>query len=150
MTKFETNRMIVQRGLTLRAAKRREEAAKKAEAAREAALDAAEDAMHREINFMSKWQQIENEISRAAQQSVEESRERRAAIRAREEKKAEQLRIFIRRSFATLGVSLTLLLLCKVDALAVWAAKGGMLLAGLFCVANYVAYTARNWKWRAE
>lgn len=146
MTNLEANRMIVQRGLTLRAAQRREEAAKKAEAARDAVLDAAESDLHRDINFQSKWHQIEKAVAQAAEESLAQSRERRAANRAREEKKAEQWRTFIHRSFGSLGFAVTLYILCKIGALAIWAAEIGMVLAGLFCIANFVAYATRNRK----
>lgn len=144
MTNIERNRMYVQRGLTIRAAQRREEAARKAEEAREASLDAAEDALHRDINFQSKWRQIEKAVTQAAEQSMAQHKERKNANRAREEKMAEQLRTFLWRQFAPLGGAVLLLVLYKVDALALWATKSGMVLAGLFCIANYVAYAARN------
>lgn len=144
MTNTKLNRLFVQRGLMLRAARRSEEAAKRAEEARDAAMDAAESAMLREIDFRSKWRQIEQAVAQAAEMNLDQDKGRKAANRLREEKRAENQRLFLRRSAASLGSAFVIGFLYVVNGVALWLAALGITLASLFFILNVLAYITRK------
>ena len=144
MTNTKLNRLFVQRGLMLRAARRSEEAAKRAEEARDAAMDAAESAMLREIDFRSKWRQIEQAVAQAAEMNLDQDKGRKAANRLREEKRSENQRLFLRRSAASLGSAFVIGFLYVVNGVALWLAALGITLASLFFILNVLAYITRK------
>ena len=142
MTMYEQNREYVLRGLALRAVKRNEEAARKEAAARDAALDAAERDMHREINFQTRWNKIEKGVAQAAEQRDKEAAERKAAIRAKEKKEAENWRLYMRRLGIALIIAAALTLLFTIGAVSLGLELTGIALAGVWAIANYAAYAA--------
>ena len=146
MNNTELNRLLVKRGLMLRAAKRSDEAAKRAEAARDAAMDAAERAMLREIDFKRKWRQIEQAVELAAERNLEQDNYRKATNRVQAKKQAEKRRTFLRRSAASLGSAFLIGFLYAVNGVALWVAAIGITMACLFFILNSIAYITRNQK----
>lgn len=133
----EKNRLIVQRGLALRAIK-------SAAIRQEAAQETASRAMCQEINFRSKWHQIENETAQANQRREKMVADQRAARRAHDAKKAQQWSTFLKRTFAPVGIAAMLHILHAVGAIQLWLAVSGMVLTLVYIIVNYVAYATRN------
>lgn len=142
MTMYEQNREYVLRGLALREVKRNEEAALREAKARDAALDAAESDMHREINFRTRWNGIEKEAAQAAEQRSKETAERRAERQAKEKKATENWNMFMRRMGIALIIAASLTILFTIDAVSLWLELTGIALAGVWAIANYAAYAA--------
>ena len=140
MTMYEQNREYVLRGLALREVKRNEEAALREEAARDAALDAAEREMHREINFRTRWNGIEKKAAQAAELRDKETAERRAAIQAKEKKATENLNLYMRRMGIALIIAAAMTILFSIEAVSLWLELTVIALAGVWSIANYAAY----------
>ena len=146
MTMYEQNREYVQRGLTIRGFKRNEEAARQAEAAKDAALDAAERDLHRDINFLSRWNDIEKKVTQRAEQRDKGLADRKAAYRARSKKQDEQWNTYLLRTFVPLLIASAFTFLFVIDAVCLWLNLTGIALCGVYTVYNFVAYATRNCK----
>lgn len=142
MTMYEQNREYVLRGLALREVKRNEEAALREEAARDAALDAAERDMHREINFRTRLNGIEKEATQAAELRDRETAERRAARQAKEKKATENWNLYLRRLGIALIIASAITILFTIDAVSLWLELTVIALSGVWAIANYAAYAA--------
>lgn len=140
----EHNRMYVQRGLELRAIKRRDEAARVAEVQREAAQQAAERRLHADVNFRSKWTLIENEAAQANLSHDSRTRDQRAARRAQAAKRKEQWHTYLERTLTAVGAAAALNILHAIGGIELWIAAPGMILAAAYTVINCVAFTTRN------
>lgn len=140
----ERNRMIVQRGLELRAAKRREENSRKAEMEREAAYEAADREMRREINFRSKWASVERSVSKSDDQRTRIESKQRAIHRECQAKRASNWRLFLLRNFECVIVALIANALYAVGGIEIWISLPVMIMALIYCVMNYLAYMKRN------
>ena len=140
MTMYEQNREYVLRGLALREVKRNEEAALQAEKARDAALDAAERDMHREINFRTRWNEAEKRVAQAAEKRDRDAAERKAAMRAKEKKENDNWNMCMRRLGIALIIASVLTILFTIDAVSLWLELTGIALAGLYAITNCAAY----------
>lgn len=148
MTMYEQNREYVIRGLTIRGFKKNEEAARQAEAAKDAALDAAEREMHLDINFQSRWNEIEKKVTQRAEQRDRDYANRKAADRARNKKADEQWNKYLLRMSVPLIIASLLTILFTIDAVCLWVNLAGIALCGVYTIYNFVAYITRNRKTR--
>ncbi len=140
----EKNRMIVQRGLELRAAKRREEEARAAAIRQEAAQQAAEQRLQDDVNFLSKWNLVETETAQAAQSRDKQAHDQRTARRAMYARKNKQWGTFLKRTFIPVGIAGALNVLHAIGGVSLWLALIGMTMSILYIIINCAAYTARN------
>lgn len=139
-----TAREYVQRGLTLRAIQQRDEEAKAAAARQEAAQQAAELSLHEDVNFISKWNRLENETAQAHQSRDKRAHDQRAARRAMYARKNEQWGTYLKRTIIPVGIAGALDLLHAIGGVELWLAVTGMSLCCLYIIINCAAYTARN------
>lgn len=146
MTMYEQNREYVLRGLALREVRRNEETARQTAAERDAALDAAERDMHRDINFMSRWNEIEKKVVQATERREKKTAERKAAIRARVKRFSDNLSLYMYRQGIALIIASALTILFALNAISFWLDLTGLFLAIAFSISNYVAYATRNRK----
>lgn len=144
MTIYEQNREYVLRGLALREVKRNEEAARQTAAAKDAALDAAERDLHRDINFQSRWNDIEKTVTQRAERRDKELAERKAAHHARSKKQDENLNTYLLRMSIPLIIASILTILFTFDAVSLWVNLTGIALCGAYAIYNFVAYATRN------
>lgn len=144
MNKCQVNRKIVQQGLDLRAAKRREEARMREAAAKEAAHDKAERNLHEEINFHSKVFVIEQIAVQIDEDRAKQEAIRRAHRRELEANREAQKVMFMKRNFYPMFIAIFLYILYDISAIKVWLAIAGTVLCGLYIIANGVAYLTRN------
>lgn len=140
----KTNREYVQRGLTLRAIQQRDEEARYAAIRQEAAQQAAERSLHEDVNFISKWNRLENEAAQAHQSRDKQAHDQRAARRAVYARKNEQWGTYLKRTFIPVGIAGALNVLHAIGGVELWLAVTGMTLCGLYVIVNYAAYAARN------
>lgn len=144
MTMYQQNREYVLRGLAIREFKKNEEASRQSAAERDAAFDAAESDMHRGINFMSRWNEVEKELTQATERRDRQAAQKKAASRAREKKATDNWNMYMRRCFGSLAVGSVLTILFLIDAICLWLELTGIALAGVYAIANCVAYATRN------
>lgn len=140
----KTNREYVQRGLTLRAIRQRDEEARYAAIRQEAAQQAAELSLHEDVNFISKWNRLENETAQAHQNRDKRAHDHRAARRAAYARKHEQWGTYLKRTIIPVGIAGALNVLHAIGGVELWLAVTGMTLSGLYIIINCAAYTARN------
>ena len=143
MTMYEQNREYVLRGLALREAKRNEEAARKRTAEQEAALDAAERDMHREINFQSTWTGIEKGVTQAAEERDKQTADKRAARRKWEKNKYARVLADLRCVGLALAIGAALHFLCSVDAISLWIELTGLSLASAYLAVMFAVHVNR-------
>ena len=139
-----TNREYFQRGLTLRAIQRKDNEDRAAAIRQEAAQQAAERSLHDDVNFYSKWAQVENEAAQAHQSRDQQARDQRAARRAVYARKNEQWGTYLKRTIIPVGIAGALNVLHAIGGVELWLALTGMTLCGLYVIVNYAAYAARN------
>lgn len=140
----KTNKEYVQRGLTLRAIRQRDEEARAAAVRQEAAQQAAELSLHEDVNFISKWNRLENETAQAHQSRDKQVHDQRAARRAVYARKHEQWGTYLKRTFIPVGIAGALNVLHAIGGVSLGLALTGMSLSGLYIIINCAAYTARN------
>lgn len=142
----DKNREIVQRGLDLRRAKRKAEAAQKAEAAMDAAYEAAGMEMRAEINFYSRFHEEEKKVAWANQCRDAQTAERRATRRAQDRKRAQNWNIYLMRNVLCVLVSAASYGLNTIGVITELQSLPVMILAFVYCFVNYSAYMNRNGK----
>lgn len=142
----ELRREIVQRGLDLRKAKRQEEARQREEAQREATLEAYGEEMRREINFHARFQQAEKEAAERNERRDRREANRRANRRAQEAKRAYNWHTYIMRNFWSVFAATVVYLLDMAGAVHIAVSLPLLILAGAFCIVNYIAFATRNCK----
>ena len=139
-----TNRDYVQRGLTLRAIKQKDEEARYAAIQQEAAQQTAQRIMLEDINFLGKWARVESDTAQALQSRDKQARDRRTARREQQAKRKAQWNAYLKRTFIPVGIAGALNVLHAIGGVSLWLALTGMTLSCLYIIINCAAYTARN------
>ena len=140
----QTNKEYVRRGLTLRSIQQRDEEARYAAIQQEAAQQAAERSLHEDVNFISKWNRLENETAQSRQSRDKQAHDQRAARRAVYARKTEQWGTYLKRTFISVGIAGALNILHAIGGVELWLSVTGMTLCSLYIIINCAAYTARN------
>ena len=131
------NREIVQRGLALRKAKRREEAARMEAARQKEAREAAE----RENEFALAWLVLEAKAAEENRRRDEREAARREARRVSAQKRAQNLKKHLRHSFGSLALVLGMSLLYDLGAVTFGFALLVMCLCLVYSGVDLLAYT---------
>lgn len=153
----DLNREIVQRGLAIRKLQRQEEDRQKEEARREAALEAVGCEMRREINTRCAVRRMEKEAAEAqerreAQEAKDKARQaaRNEARRKQTAKQVENWNKYFRHLGKAAAVASVVCLLNAAEIIPCEICLVVLALCGLYCIANYIAYSTRNRKSRKE
>ena len=113
------------------------------EAEQDAALDAAERQLRATINQRTQERRAQKEAEQAAEQRREANR--RARRKAYNLKKSQQ-QLFIIRNCRSVAIAAALSIGYAIGAIHFWLALPGMILAIVYCIANFAAYITRNRK----
>lgn len=153
----DLNREVVQRGLDLRKIRRQVETHKQEEAQREAALEAVGREMRREINTRCAVRRMEKEAAEQQERRVAQEEKNKARQAARDEarrkqtqKKAENWDKYFRHLGKAAAVASVVCMLNAAEIVPCGFCLITLALCGVYCIANYIAFSNRNRKIRKE